>query len=57
MTLDLDSLHPETQVFPFPSRGEGRVGVITNWNLIFFFLVISHPTPLPQGERGFPDEN
>ena len=92
MTLDLDSLHPETHLFPLPleggscekirfadkisfsrpldmggtspfpiprffhSFGEGRVGAITSWNLIFF-LVPPHPTLLPQGERGFPDEN
>ena len=37
--------------------GKGRVGVIMAQNLNTFHFNPPHPTPLPQGERRFPDGN
>jgi hypothetical protein len=47
---------------PFPpivtqSRGMVRVGVIRAQIFTAFFSHPPHPNPLPQGARGFPDED
>ena len=57
LRLKLFSVHPETPFFSSPSTGEGRVRVILVQNIEMFCFAPPHPSPLPQGERGFPDEN
>jgi len=50
-------IHPEASFFSSPWTGEGRLRVIMVQNIEMFCFAPPHPNPLPQGERGFPDEN